>query len=137
MILSLIQESKHFKMGHMHGIEDLDVCHRLRIRGNPRPPRVVKSVKWAPPPPGCYKLNVDGSVHDGRIFAGCIVRNSLGYFVAAFTITLGRGVTLDAEVLAGMHGVVFVRLMGWTNLWVETDSTLAIKILKSNGKTIP
>lgn len=59
------------------------------------------------------------------------VCNSLGFFVAAFSIALGKGISLDAEVLDGMHGVVFARARYWTNLWVEMD-----KILLSNDKSI-
>lgn len=90
MILDLIQEAQHFKLDNMHGMEDFTICRRLRIPGNPKPPKVASVFRWIPPPPGCYKLNVDGSVEDGHIFAGCVVRNSLGFFVVVFSITLGR-----------------------------------------------
>lgn len=124
-------------MGHMQGISDLAICHKLRVRGYPQPPKVAHVVRWTPPPPGCYKINTDGSTNNGFIYAGCIVRNSLGYFVAAFSMMLGRGVALDAEILAAMHNVIFAHKKGWTNVWVETDSTIALKILKGSGRLIP
>lgn len=111
----------------MHGINDLTICHCLRVPG----------VRWKPPSLSCYKLNVDGSVEGSQIYASCVVRNSLGFLDAAFSITLGRGIALDAEVLAGMHGMVFPHARGWNNLWVESDNNLAVKILTSSGKNIP
>lgn len=78
----------------MLGVDDLVICQRLRVPAVVRPPRVTITVRWKPPPSTCYKLNVDGSVHDGYIHAGCIVRNSRGFFVAAFSRTLGRGFLL-------------------------------------------
>lgn len=112
MILGLLQEAQHFKLGSMQGLTDLAICHRLRVPKNPIPPRVASVVRWLPPPPGSYKINVDGSTEGGMIYAGCVVCNSLRYFVAALPITLGRGIALDAEVLVGMHGVFFARARG-------------------------
>lgn len=136
MILSLIQEAKYFKIGAMHGIDDLAICHRLGVPGVPKPPKIAMVVRWLPPPPGCYKLNVDGSSENGHIYACCVIRNSLGFFVTAFSVCLGTGIALDAEVLAGMHGVIFAKARGWNSLWLETDSVLAKKILTVDGKLI-
>lgn len=84
IILWLILEAQNFKMGTAHGVDDLSICRRLRVLSVPRPPKTAIAVKWRPPPPGCYKLNVDGSYDSGRIYAGCVIRNSKGLFVAAF-----------------------------------------------------
>lgn len=71
------------------------------------------------------------------MFAGGVIRNSMGLFVAAFFLTLGLGLVVDAEALAGLHGILFAYSRGWKDLWLETNSTLAMKLIKSNGKTIP
>lgn len=81
-------------------------------------------------------MTVDGSVEAGRTYVGSVVRNSKRLFVAAFFITLGCGIFLDAEILVGMHGVIFARSRGWNNLWVELDSALAVKVLTSSGKSL-
>lgn len=136
-VLGLVREAKFFKLGNIHGVDDLIICRRLRVLSVHRPPKTAKVVCWKPPDPGCYKLNVDRSSNLGRIYAGCVVRNSRRFFVAAFSISLGRGFAFDAEILAGMYAVVFARSMGWTHLWLELDSRFAVKVLLSNGKNLP
>lgn len=64
-ILSLIREAQHFKLGTMHGVNDLLICRRLRVPAIPRSPRITIVLCWKPPPPSCYKLNVDRSVSEG------------------------------------------------------------------------
>lgn len=54
------------------------------------------------------------------MFTGCVIHNSRGFFVAAFSITLRRGLATDAEVLAGLHGIMFAYARGWTDLWLES-----------------
>lgn len=136
MILGLIQEAKYFNLVSMHKLEDLAICHCLRVPGVPRPVKTTSVVRWVPPPLGCYKLNVMGA------------RKTVGFMLAVSSATLwdsllqlsralGRGIDLDAEILAGMHGVVFVHARGWTNLWVESDNALAIKVLLCDDKTVP
>lgn len=121
----------------MHGVEDFAICRRLHVPSVPRPMKHAIIVRWKPTPPGWYKLNIDRSYEAGRIYVGCIVRNSEGFFVAAFSITLGRGLVLDAEILAGMHTFIFPWPRRWPNLWLETDCELAMKFLMSSGNLIP
>lgn len=53
-----------------------------------------------------------------------------------FLMSLGRGLVIDAEILAELHGVLFAYSHGWTNVWVESDSELAVKVLSSRGRNI-
>lgn len=70
------------------------------------------------------------------MFAGWVIRNSMDFFVAAFSITLGKGLDIDAEILADLHGIMFAYARGWTNLWLESNSELDVKLLRSNGNNI-
>lgn len=137
LILDLIKKAKYFSMGVMQGLDDLTICHRLGVPYVARPIKSMTMVRWIPPPPGVYKINVDGSTNNGKIYAGCIIRNSMGFFVAGFSLSLGRGIALDAKILAGMHGVIFAHSRGWTDLWLESDNALSIKVLQCDGKMIP
>lgn len=91
----------------MHGVNDLLIYCHLRISAIPWSLRITIIVHLKSPPPSCYKLNIDGSVSEGYMYASCIGRNSRGFFVDAFSHTLGWGISLDAEILAGLHGVIF------------------------------
>lgn len=103
----------------------------------PRTPKITIVVRWRPPAPDQYKINIDGSTNAGQMFAGGVIRNSLGFFIAAFSLSLGPRLAVDTEALAGLHGIMFAHSRGWTNLWIKSDSELAVKLLKSNSKIIP
>lgn len=44
---------------------------------------------------------------------------------------------MDAKVLARLHGLIFVHASGWTNIWLESDSEFAVKVLRSSSESIP
>lgn len=115
-ILSLVKEAQNFKMGMSHGLDDLVIYKKLHIPSIPHSPRLTITIRWKTLPPCCYKINVGGGVDAGHMYAGCVVRNSRGSFVGAFSLPLGRGVVLDAEILAGLHGLVFAHVNGWHNV---------------------
>ncbi|KAL8502778.1 hypothetical protein ACS0TY_021769 [Phlomoides rotata] len=58
------------------------------------------------------------------LFAGAIFRNSHGFFIAAFTKTVGWGYPLEAELASILHAILFTFDRGWHSLWVESDSIL-------------
>lgn len=45
-ILGLVREAKNVKMGTMHGVDDLFICHKLRVLGVPQPPRMAITIRW-------------------------------------------------------------------------------------------
>lgn len=61
---------------------------------------------------------------------------SRSFFVTAFSNPLCRDVPHDVEILAGLQGVLFAHSQGWTNIWVEFDSELAVRVLCSDGSNI-
>ncbi|KAM1290749.1 hypothetical protein ACFX2I_017866 [Malus domestica] len=55
---------------------------------------------WDPPPPNYVKLNVDGSRKNGKgcSSAGGILCAAAGVWIASFTINIGVGSVLNAEL---------------------------------------
>ncbi|KAL8480330.1 hypothetical protein ACS0TY_027030 [Phlomoides rotata] len=96
-------------------------------------------IRWRPPQAGWYKVNVDGSVPNspGPSFAGAIFRNSRGFFVAAFSKSVGWGYPLEVELASILHAILFAFDCGWTSLWVESDSTMAIHTLQHHIQIVP
>ncbi|KAL8492492.1 hypothetical protein ACS0TY_023897 [Phlomoides rotata] len=97
-------------LGHTSGsVRELLIFGRLGLSARPSPPTSTTVIRWKPPQTGWYKVNVDGSAPSspGPLFAGAIFRNSRGFFVAAFTKTVGWGYPLEAELASILHAILF------------------------------
>ncbi|BFG21889.1 hypothetical protein CerSpe_081630 [Prunus speciosa] len=62
--------------------------------------KVQVFLAWEPPGNGQFKFNVDGSRRSssGCIGAGGVIRNSRGDWASSFSVNLGKGQILEAEV---------------------------------------
>ncbi|KAK8990236.1 hypothetical protein V6N11_008942 [Hibiscus sabdariffa] len=60
----------------------------------------VRVVVWQIPPPGCYKLNTDGSRRkiDGQASCGGVVRDSNGAWCFEFSKFIGSCFIIDVEL---------------------------------------
>ncbi|XP_075499933.1 uncharacterized protein LOC142538505 [Primulina tabacum] len=90
-------------------------------------------VRWLCPPPGCFKLNVDGSSRSnlGESSVGGVVRDSSGRVVLSFSEFIGVGTNVRAELWAVWRGLLICSDLGLFPLWVETDSQISLQILRS------
>ncbi|XP_073154233.1 uncharacterized protein [Henckelia pumila] len=90
-------------------------------------------VRWLRPPPGFFKLNVDGSSrgNPGESSVGGVVRDSSGHTLGFFSEFIGPGSNVRAELWAVWRGVLFCSDHSLFPLWIETDSQIAIQILRS------
>ncbi|XP_075480593.1 uncharacterized protein LOC142521250 [Primulina tabacum] len=90
-------------------------------------------VRWLCPPPGCFKLNVDGSSrgNPGESSVGGVVRDSSGRVVLSFSEFIGVGTNVRAELWAVWRGLLICSDLGLFPLWVETDSQISLQILRS------
>ncbi|XP_073139140.1 uncharacterized protein [Henckelia pumila] len=90
-------------------------------------------VRWLRPPPGFFKLNVDGSSrgNPGESSVGGVVRDSSGRTLGFFSEFIGTGSNVRAELWAIWRGVLFCSDHSLFPLWIETDSQIAIQILRS------
>ncbi|CAL1415075.1 unnamed protein product [Linum trigynum] len=98
-----------------------------------RPPRTDQLIGWKAPPSGWRKMNTDGAAqgNQGLATAGGLLRDSNGDWVCGFCCKIGTGTAILAE-LWGIHQGL---LMAWNNgtqfLILETDSQLAIELIKA------
>ncbi|XP_073139125.1 uncharacterized protein [Henckelia pumila] len=90
-------------------------------------------VRWLRPPPGSFKLNVDGSSrgNPGELFVGGVVRDSSGRVLAFFSEFIGLGSNVRAELWEIWRGILLCSDLSLFLLWIETDSQIAIQILRS------
>jgi ribonuclease HI len=57
-------------------------------------------------------------------------------FLGAFTGNLGRCSVFEAEVFGYILAMEFAARHGWTNIWLESDSSSALFVFK-NGSLVP
>ncbi|KAL8527722.1 hypothetical protein ACS0TY_005534 [Phlomoides rotata] len=139
-VIASIKETDQVTLGHFSGsVRELLILGCLGLSGCPSPPTSTTVIRWRPPQAGWYKVNVDGSapISPGPIFAGAIFRNSRGFFVAAFSKSVGWGFPLEVELASILHAILFAFDYGWHSLWVESDSILAIHTLQNRIQIVP
>lgn len=101
--------------------------------GMPNPGNLI--AQWKPPPTGKLKVNVDGALMVGGTAekmgaAGIVIKNYLGYFVAARSIRLGVAEsTLCAEALAWRAALECAQVLGLQSIMIEGDSNQLVQIL--------
>ncbi|KAL2481154.1 Uncharacterized protein Adt_34120 [Abeliophyllum distichum] len=95
------------------------------------PPPVL--VYWRTPPEGFYKVNIDGCVKDGFASRRGIIRDSSGQCVRAFFSSYGECPILEAELRAIFDGIIIAQRLVLSDLWIESDSTLAIHCITRGG----
>jgi len=93
-------------------------------------------VLWKTPTAPWLKVNTDGSVINGLAACGGLFRDSLGTFRGAFYCNVGAQSVFYAEVHDIISAIEFAAQNGWTNIWLESDSTSALSIF-SNSALVP
>jgi hypothetical protein len=102
----------------------------------PPKPVCVKEVIWPPPSPGWIKCNTDGAANSTTSAAGGIFRDSLANFLSCFTENMGGGSAFHSELSVILRETEIAFQRGWKNMWIETDSSLAVMAFK-NDSAIP
>ncbi|KAL8489048.1 hypothetical protein ACS0TY_025090 [Phlomoides rotata] len=139
-IWGVVHESEHLGRGCMDGfVRELMITRLLGVVSRPRQPRTPIPVRWFPPQTGWYKANIDGSASSapGCLYAGVVFHNSRGFFAGAFFTPIGRGYPLEAELAIILLSILFAHAQGWSYLWVESDSSLAIDTVLNKIPLIP
>ncbi|RXI03537.1 hypothetical protein DVH24_004189 [Malus domestica] len=77
------------------------------------------------------KLNVDGSRKSvkGCLSAGGILRAAAGVWIAGFTVNIGVGSVLNAELWGLFHGLTLAWRLGYRKVHVELDSAVAVTLI--------
>ncbi|KAL8520067.1 hypothetical protein ACS0TY_010847 [Phlomoides rotata] len=139
-ILEAIREAVQLIRGGLDGtVRELLIIRSLGLHGHPTRRRVPVSIRWMPPQAGWYKANVDGSVSSapGCMYVGVIFHNSRGFFAGAFCTCIGRGYPIETELAAILHSIIYVNAQGWSYLWLESNSSLAVDTMQKKIHLIP
>ncbi|CAL1380493.1 unnamed protein product [Linum trigynum] len=104
-------------------------------RGNLAPNRVLTDIGWQPPPAGWTKVNVDGAAggSQGLAGAGGVIRDSNSCWQGGFVSNLGSCSATLAELWAIYHGLRLVWNKGYKTIIIESDSQLAIQLVKNRS----
>ncbi|XP_042983291.1 uncharacterized protein LOC122312694 [Carya illinoinensis] len=92
--------------------------------------------KWELPPPGVFKLNVDGAFSSSGSVAGigAIVRDSKGEVImSAAKKECSAMIVVEVEALAIIRGLQFCIHLGISNLVIESDSQLVVTEFNQQG----
>ncbi|KAK0605269.1 hypothetical protein LWI29_024814 [Acer saccharum] len=93
-------------------------------------------VVWHPPTgTNCIKVNVDGCSKGNPGPAGCggVFRVDNGRYIGAFAANLGFKDSVFAELMGIIMAVELAHSRRWRNLWIESDSTMALKLLTTDS----
>ncbi|KAL5766816.1 hypothetical protein ACOSP7_017433 [Xanthoceras sorbifolium] len=97
-------------------------------------PRFCRVV-WNPPTGCCVKVNVDGCSkgNPGPAACGGVFRMENGIYIGAFAVNLGFKDSVYAELMGIIMAVELAYARGWRQLWIESDSTVALKCLTTDS----
>lgn len=87
--------------------------------------------KWDNPPPGWFKLNIDGSARGDLITKGGVIRDHDGKFVAGFSNCYGQGSNNVEEFLALRDGLKLCKGLQLSRVILESNTTLVVDSIRS------
>ncbi|KAK2646800.1 hypothetical protein Ddye_021995 [Dipteronia dyeriana] len=116
-----------------------EILQRLHVSG--RHPKVscILEVNWHPPPSSCLKVNTDGATFGSPGLTGCarVFRTCRGFVKGCFAIPLGVCFAFGAELAAAIYAIDYAWTFDWRRLWLESDSTFVVDILRSRSRKVP
>ncbi|XVE55332.1 hypothetical protein DITRI_Ditri03aG0150200 [Diplodiscus trichospermus] len=122
-------EYEHIRMGVLNSGR---LCNRNAVGED-----TGKNSKWAKPPNGWLKCNVDAAtfIQNRRMGTGMITRNSNAQFVAARRLPRGNfiGDALMAEAISLKEVLSWIKELQLENVIVETDALAVVNLLKGEG----
>jgi ribonuclease HI len=126
----------HSSLMHSHTKpRSADITILLRLDVTPSYPRPVSltPVLWKAPMALWTKVNSDESVIDTTTACGAILRDCTGAYKGGFSSKLAHSTVLHAELMGIILAMEMVLEKGWSRLWVEIDSQLAIRASRDHS----
>ncbi|KAL6204387.1 hypothetical protein ACLB2K_021655 [Fragaria x ananassa] len=126
-------------LGVWDSVDELCILRALGINGRTSKPHQIREVNWHAPNAFEFKVNIDGATRGTLGPAGYdgIFRDHLGNCMGCFAGSMGIAIALEAELQAIIHAVSMTSRKGWQSLWIECDSTIAIRFLANNKCSVP
>ncbi|OVA06545.1 Ribonuclease H domain [Macleaya cordata] len=134
-ILANFLECSILMKSDMHNrVSDLMIFSSLKIIPRPVVSSVIHECFWIPPAIDQLKIGCDGCSrgNPGNAGAGIVLRDHRGSTLGAMAVGLGICTNFVAEVLAILLGLEWAKNLGWTNIWVTSDSQAAIRCFIDN-----
>src|SRR3954465_8524944 len=80
------------------------------------------NISWAAPPPGIIKINTDRAFDPTtqRAFAGGLIQDSQGHWIAGFTFNIGKYSILHADLWAIYEGLKLAWQHGYQQIEIES-----------------
>ena len=103
-------------------------------------PRPTLAGCWSPPPPGVFKINVDGASSDldGTSSIGVIIRDCYGKTFAALCKPLQSHFPAElTEVLALEQGILLAQDLQLTHVMIESDASNVINAVNDSALGTP
>ncbi|XP_077236553.1 uncharacterized protein LOC143878122 [Tasmannia lanceolata] len=91
--------------------------------------RIIKNQEycsWIPPNKGNWKLNTDASLADDHAVIGGIIRADNRSIISAFSLPRSAKSIHALELEAIQQGISLAHKYGAVDLWVESDSSVAV-----------
>ena len=104
-------------------------AHHIRLKE-------IILVHWKAPSPPWLKVNTDGSVVENNSAYDRLFKDDLGTFLGDLSCNLGNDNAFNSEVLGYIFALEFATQNGWSHIWIESDSTSALMVLK-NSSLVP
>jgi ribonuclease HI len=119
--------------GITHDNAEMPILRNFNVAPRYGPAPRITTVLWQPPSYGWIKVNSDGSVNGLMSACGAIFRDSSGAYLASFSCKLQSTSALHTELMAIILAIDKAFERGWSKLWVESDSKVAIQVTKDHS----
>ncbi|KAK2664369.1 hypothetical protein Ddye_002943 [Dipteronia dyeriana] len=131
-----VGEADSLQSGTMkNSVDELQILQRLHVSGRPPKAPHILEVNWRPTPSGCIKVNTDEAAFGSLGCAG-VFRTCMGFVKGCFAIPLGVCFAFKVELVAAVYTIDYAWTFGWRRLWLESDSTCVVDILRSRSRKV-
>ncbi|KAK2655585.1 hypothetical protein Ddye_008637 [Dipteronia dyeriana] len=106
LLWHFVRKADSLQSGTMkNSVDELQILQRLHVSGRlPKAPRILE-VNWRPPPPGCLKVNTDGTAFGSPGLVGCagVFRTCRVFVKGFFVIPLGVCFAFEAKLVVAVY----------------------------------
>ncbi|XP_024640596.1 uncharacterized protein [Medicago truncatula] len=114
-------------------VSDANILDALLVSPHNRRVSDILMVYWKAPLAPWIKLNTDGSLIGSHAACGGLFRDHRGSLLGAFVCNIGTSTVFYAEVYAFLLALEYAAQNGWRNVWLESDSTIALLVFKNRS----
>ncbi|PON49491.1 Ribonuclease H-like domain containing protein [Trema orientale] len=131
----IVFDSKPFDLFGIHNRIQTQFSEFLCEQGK-NEGRLIRNLKWLPPPAGWLKVNTDVCMRDSGGVCTAIVRDSSGFILAAYARPTTFFDPLLAEIAAFLEGIRLVLDLGMDTVVFEGDCEVIANSIKSTSEEL-